>query len=112
MDVLPAVCSFEVDLFVPFIPPMQGSRLNVAGIAGRVDVGCDGTSMEVKFCNSLTDEHELQNLLYAAMNCISNNSDIGRSTLFNSRTAGSLVHEISNECAHGLLREVARLKAY
>ena len=102
---------FEVPLEVNFETPIRGERRVITGIRGRVDVAREKTSLEIKFCSSLRDEHELQNLLYAAMNCTLHDMDSGTSTLFNSRTGEVILHSITKGDAWELLLEVARMKA-
>lgn len=110
MGVLPANCEFEVDMTVPFEDVMYGDRAAICGITGRVDVFHESSSVEVKFCSFLGDEHELQNLLYAALGCIVRNGDVGCATLYNARTQGSITHTVTRENAWRLLQEAARMK--
>lgn len=102
---------FEVPLIVKFEEEVTGPRRIVTGVSGRVDVAYRDTSVEVKFCSCLSDEHELQNLLYAAMNCITYGGEVGVSTLYNSRTEGCMEHRITRTKALQLLEEAARMKA-
>lgn len=102
---------FELPLSVQFEEAIQGTRHIVLGMTGRVDVAYGDTSVEVKFCNSLSDEHELQNLLYAAMNCITHGGVTGVSTLYNSRTNECVVHRVTRENAVRVLKEAASMRA-
>lgn len=110
LQAIPDVCEFEVDMCVPFEEVLWGDRNSITGITGRVDVFYDETSIEVKFCSCLGDEHELQNLLYAAINCIVHGKETGRAMLFNARTNGCIVQEVTRDDAWRLLHESARMK--
>ena len=101
---------YEIPLIADFDEPVNGPRRVITGVTGRVDVAYGETSIEMKFCTCLSDLHELQNLMYAAMNCITYGRGVGCSTLYNARTEGRIIHEIDCVNAWRLLREAARMK--
>jgi len=110
LDVIPSSATFEKDCTIMLKSPVQGPRRIINAINGRMDVAYDQTSMEIKLTSSLREEHELQNLQYAAMNCLSNDLEIGRSLLYNARTGGLIMHEIQRRDAQALLTATAQLK--
>jgi len=110
LDVIQSSATFEKDCTIMLTPPVQGPRRIINAICGRMDVAYDQTSMEIKLTSSLREEHELQNLQYAAMNCLRHDLEIGRSLLYNARTGGLIMHEIQRRDAQALLTATAQLK--
>lgn len=108
-EVLPE-CFFECDTYVRYDPVISGPTRAYNSIVGRVDaITAERIIYECKFTSALSSEHELQTLLYAAIDCVSHEKDESTAHIVNVRTNEHLALTIDHEHAVNLLQETGHM---